>query len=140
MASTRPSAKLTGLRLVDDEHAALVAQLDRLEIGLAAGNTSDTEAALAFLLEYVLAHFAHEEAQLAASGWPGLAAHRALHADLSGRLDQLIAAHHAGDPGLPQAVAALLDGWLVAHINEADQEWATELFEDRLAATGAIKS
>ena len=137
MSSSRCAlCRLTGDPQVDREHASLVAQLDRLERDIQAGDHQDVAGTVSFLLAYVIEHFAHEEQLLAAAHWPGLEAHQVLHAELVARLDQMVNAHHQGEPGLSLAVAELLSEWLISHINTADQEWATAVMRPELTAAG----
>ena len=92
---------------------------------------------MTFLLAYVIEHFAHEEALLAAAHWPGLEAHKALHAEQVDRLEHLVKAHHQGEAGLGLAAAEMLSGWLIGHINTADQQWAKDVIRPALAVSGA---
>ena len=135
-SSRRALCRLTGDPQVDREHTSLVAQLDRLERDLQAGDQQDVAGTMSFLLAYVIEHFTNEEQLLAAAHWPGLAAHQVQHAELVARLDQMVKAHHQGEAGLSLAVAELLSGWLISHINTADQEWATEIVRPALTAAG----
>jgi hemerythrin len=132
-SSFRAYCRLTGNPQVDGEHASLVAQCDRLERDLRQGDADDAAGTVAFLLSYVIEHFTHEEALMAEAQWPGLAEHRAIHAEFVERLEHIVQAHHTGEPGLGVAVAELLSGWLISHINTADQEWAKDLLPDTQA-------
>jgi hemerythrin len=127
-SSFRAYCRLTGNAQVDYEHASLVAQFDRLERDLRQGDANDVAGTVAFLLSYVIEHFTHEEAVLAEAHWPGLAEHRVTHGEFIAQLEHFVQAHHAGEPGLGLAVAELLSGWLISHINTADQEWAKDMY------------
>ena len=55
----------------------------KLEKVLRAGHLAEVPAIVDFLQRYALEHFATEEREMAAAGYPGLAAHARLHSGSS---------------------------------------------------------
>ncbi len=73
----------SGHPLVDDEHRQLLEMANNLlDLSLSGSDLALLQPQLANLLAHVVKHFADEEAVLADTGYPELAAHAALHAEL----------------------------------------------------------
>lgn len=79
---------------------------------------------LATLCEHVKVHFREEEALMAAHAFPGLEAHRALHAEFTERLSQLLAGASAKTlDELADEISRLVGDWCNEHILTADREY-----------------
>lgn len=118
----------TGIQKIDRQHRALFAQLETLmtaihqDVALAR-----IPALLAFLANYVEEHFRDEETEMEASGYPGLAAHRAIHDRLREKVAALLLQFQKEPGVLNDAVLDFVTEWLVGHINGEDRRMAHHL-------------
>lgn len=115
----------TGVARIDEQHRELYRQVAALHEAMRAGHLAEVPAIVDFLQRYALEHFATEEREMAAAGYPGLAAHARLHQRF---VDDFLR-HKAvlvGDVA-PSAVVALshwLGEWLREHVRQVDGEMA----------------
>lgn len=113
-----------GIREIDDQHAQLVACLDRLALWVGKGQGFAAALdALQALNDYVETHFSYEERFLADHGYPKLDAHIAEHQRIRGELAKLnIAVLDGGD--ISEELLTLVREWIVSHIGVEDREYA----------------
>lgn len=138
-----------GVDALDTDHKMLVSLINQLADAIAAGEARALVASvLNGLLDYTVYHFGREEAMMAACAYPGLAAHRQVHADLLRRLHALRDAYRDNpDDGLESRVLAFMKTWLADHILGHDRQYAPAMagrgpdlarvddaFNERLAA------
>jgi hemerythrin len=113
-----------GVEAIDAQHRELFARVDAL-LRAAREGRGPVEAlhVLGFLGEYVVEHFALEEALMREGAYPGLAAHRAEHAALERRFAALRTsfARAGADDALAESIEAELCGWLVRHVAGTDR-------------------
>lgn len=115
----------TGIGIIDAQHQALFAAVNRLAASFTAGHSgTEVTECLAFLLAYTVEHFQTEEQYLRERGYPGLALHVALHQQLMQETRDLQARHQAGRL-VTIDVAIFLAEWLMHHIDEADMEYVS---------------
>ena len=115
----------TGVATIDRHHRAMFEELN----GFFARMTGGEGVAAARHMAEVLGgrmekHFAEEEGEMRARGYPGLAAHRSQHQVF---LQRLAALRRDVDAGLPQAGEALFSymaDWLQDHIGRKDKDFA----------------
>jgi hemerythrin len=83
-------------------------------------------AAIDFMRYYAASHFQAEEAFMRDHGYPGLAAHQALHTAFFNRLDALAddLAHFGPSQDLADRALDLTQDWLVDHITDEDVLYA----------------
>jgi hemerythrin len=118
----------TGVEKVDAQHQELYRQVARLHEAMRAGRLDDVPPIVEYLQRYALEHFATEEREMVASGYPGLSQHRRLHerfVDDFLRQKALLAVEIA-----PTAVVALsqwLGAWLRDHVRSVDVDLARHL-------------
>jgi hemerythrin len=81
----------TGIEKVDQQHRALFSQLETLMTAIHQ-DAAETRIPnlLAFLANYVEEHFRDEEIEMEATGYPGVAAHRAIHNGLREKVGVLL--------------------------------------------------
>jgi hemerythrin-like metal-binding protein len=113
-----------GIKDIDEQHAQLLACLDRLELWVGKGHGFPAALdALTTLGEYVAKHFQYEEDLLRARGYPKLdehiAEHRQISADLAALLQQVL---DGGD--ITEQLLAMLRLWITQHIGVEDREFA----------------
>lgn len=79
---------------------------------------------LVILCDHVKTHFREEEEMMAACAFPGLEAHRRLHAECRKMLVNLLTdARHMSLDQIADEVSRLIHGWIYNHILTADFEY-----------------
>jgi hemerythrin len=116
------SAYATGVRAIDADHMRLFALADGLHAALAQNSDkSDLRDRLAALIDHTRAHFAREERIMLGCDYPGIAAHRAEHEDLTGTALR-IQRHFLMDRSRLRAeTLRSLKEWLARHIETSDR-------------------
>ena len=120
-----------GVDDIDEQHRTLFAIVNGLAEVVCSRSEPDRLSALFRQLEeYAVRHFRDEEMLMAASGYPGLAKHRANHSAFVQVVADTKARHEAGTPpGLE--ILLFLNAWLIEHIQREDQA-AADFYLDRL--------
>ncbi|HEY0836970.1 MAG TPA: bacteriohemerythrin [Azospirillum sp.] len=116
---------------VDEQHRRLIDLINRLvACSTRQAGRDATFAALDALTAYVDEHFAEEERQMLACGYPDHAAHKADHDTMRGTIRTLRASvRSAGD--VFGATVAILPKWLERHLTTLDRDIAVFLAERR---------
>ncbi len=113
-----------GIASIDEQHQHLVGIVNDLH---AAMLRREGRMALAGtfcrLVEYTEYHFAHEEALFEIHGYAGAAGHRAQHAMLTARVQELRQQFEAGKVTITIEVMEFLRDWLRNHIAVSDREY-----------------
>ena len=114
-----------GVELVDNEHKELFKMVDDL---LEEGRTPESsEKALGFLSEYVVNHFAHEEALMEECNYPNTEEHKAEHERFVRALGELKRKYEnsGGSNKVIIEINQTAIGWLFNHIKVVDQRFST---------------
>lgn len=127
-----------GHQEMDGEHITLFALLNQLDINIGANDSATCVGdLLRALLSYISFHFAHEEALMAAYGYPNLPQHTSAHEALIAETCRL--GQRAGSVD-GKAVALEIRGfvrdWLPRHIREEDLRYSTHIREVDQATVG----
>ncbi|MDP7547800.1 MAG: bacteriohemerythrin [Alphaproteobacteria bacterium] len=114
---------------IDKEHWGLFALINELGDRRAQGAIqASIESTIEALVDYIDVHFEHEERLLQEANYPGLEAHKKLHAALSRQVnefrDDFLRAPEAFDH---DEFMAFLSNWLSEHIIIEDMEYAAFL-------------
>jgi hemerythrin len=75
------------------------------------------------LLAYTRDHFSAEEAMMASARYPGLAAHREKHRELTRKVEEFAARFERGEVTLNVQLLNFLRDWLTKHIEGTDREY-----------------
>lgn len=120
---------VTGLDRIDLDHQDLFRQLAELRAALRAGIRSEVTQTLAYVRSYVDSHFAREEREMLASGYPLYHVHRAAHGRLAREVRALEAewSQNAVSPVLADSVLEALSDWFEVHIMELDAQLVRHL-------------
>ena len=120
----------TGIALIDAQHRILLGQVDVL---MTAMHENDVDrhmpSLLAFLADYVDEHFQMEEERMAATGYPGIEGHRAIHDGMRRDVASLVERFEVNSQTLNEEVLDFLMDWLVKHINGEDRRLARHLHQ-----------
>ncbi len=115
----------TKVAFADEEHRVLFDLLNKLYDEATGGaERSAIGASLDALIAYVVDHFAHEEREMEAAGYAGLAAHKAEHDALVATCADLQKKFHAGEADVTDEVGQMVKGWLENHIPKFDMPYA----------------
>jgi diguanylate cyclase (GGDEF)-like protein/hemerythrin-like metal-binding protein len=111
---------MIGIEEIDKQHEGLLARMNSLwEALLAKQGHASLARGLAEMIRLLEAHFATEEAHMAAHPYPGSAAHRADHERALETARSLAA--HIDEQSLALGIRFLCD-WLLSHIRSYDSE------------------
>lgn len=125
----------TGYGVVDEQHRRLFALANELN-GCALAEEPDADrvaAAVYGLTDYVVEHFAAEEALMRLYDYDETGVHRMLHDQLTRDVLSLAARYFNGEELRPDAIAVFVADWLREHILEQDRR----LVEHVHASSGA---
>ncbi|MCK5356322.1 MAG: hemerythrin family protein [Methyloprofundus sp.] len=118
----------TKVGFADDEHKILFDLLNKLyDLATGGADRADIGSALDALIAYVVDHFAHEEKEMEAKGYGGLARHKEEHDALVGICADLQKKFHSGEADVTEETGALVKGWLDSHIPAFDMPYADAL-------------
>lgn len=79
------------------------------------------------LFEYARLHFSHEEARMAAVGFPDLESHAAEHHEFFQHVSDLYSRFLEGNPDVVAELPTFLRAWLVKHIQGTDRNYVPYL-------------
>jgi hemerythrin len=115
----------TGNAQIDAEHKQLFALAAGLHKAILEAHGHDVIGALlGKLISYTAGHFAHEEALMKATAYPGTATHVGHHHDLVKQVTTLQSEFAAGKALDTLAVMDFLKNWLRHHIGQEDKKLA----------------
>lgn len=119
----------TGNPVIDREHRELFQAVNQLMDSCDKGQgRASMEPAIQFLLNYVDKHFAHEEQLQQSTGYPGIAAHRAFHANYRATLRNIVAQIPAAGPSITDLMKLNAHiGVLITHIRTGDKKLGAHL-------------
>ena len=114
----------------DDQHKKLVELINQLFDAMKAGQGNIMLGTiLQSLISYTATHFKDEEQVMQANGYPDLAKHKAIHAELVKKVLDLQKKFQEQSAGgvLTMNVLSFLKEWLVTHIQGEDKKYGTYL-------------
>lgn len=114
-----------GIASIDEQHQRLFKIANRLHDAWQERHDHAAVCALfGELLDYTAYHFADEEREMAALGYPDLARHRGYHEKLARQVRSYHERLAAREPGIEPRLLEFLRIWLVAHVLGTDKEIA----------------
>jgi hemerythrin len=118
----------TGIAKIDAQHRDLYGQVAALHESMRTGRLEQVGETLEFLQRYALEHFATEEGEMAAAGYPGLAEHRRLHQRfVEDFLRQKAALTAQTTASAVVELSQWLTDWLRDHVRRVDGDMARHL-------------
>jgi hemerythrin len=125
-----------GVPSIDAQHMKLVAVLNELFDALSHGHGAGMLGKVVDnLVAYIAIHFAYEERLMDKAAYPGVAAHKKEHADLTRRVLAIQAkARGAPDDGFALSIELLelVKHWLINHIMVSDKKFGPHLAARRI--------
>jgi hemerythrin len=113
----------TGLPVIDDQHRALFAAINRVAESYRTGSSSaEVKSCMNFLVDYIIRHFRDEEAHMKLAGFPKFLAHVGQHGQLFAKVKHL-QARMDDDQCITMEVTIFLADWLKHHIQGMDMDF-----------------
>lgn len=113
------------VHLLDSQHKRLFAVLQELQDAMIAGHGKQAAGRLLErLIDYTVNHFATEKALLEKCKFPGLAAQRSQHHDLTQPVLALKKEFDTGVGNVTPQLMSFLQDWLKNHIKKMDQGYS----------------
>jgi hemerythrin len=114
-----------GVEALDNQHKSLMKVLNELHAASMRGKASEVAGPLIRQMVSIAGeHFSAEERLMESTGFPGLAAHRAIHQELAGKVAEFVARHEKGDTTMYTQLLYFMRDWLSKHMQSEDQEYA----------------
>jgi hemerythrin len=119
----------TGNEMIDSQHRGIFELARKLHEACSECTLGGDEIADAVygLSDYVVEHFADEEALMEAAHYPELSVHRGLHQSLTGKVLSITTRYFQGEDTSPETLAPFLADWLRTHIMEEDRRFIATL-------------
>jgi len=113
----------TNVEIIDEQHKILIKYINLLlKLGTRAAEQPEIEKSLQFLGNYVIKHFADEEALQAKNNYPRYETHHSLHAQFMEDYKELVKSYN--DSGASKALMLQVNrsvvAWVIHHIQEED--------------------
>ena len=124
-----------GIEQIDAEHKSLVRMVNEMLEACKTGQAKEAGSeALAFLADYVVTHFAHEEWCMIQSNYPDYKKHKRIHEDFATNFLSLKNTHDTSDDTLAISleINRTLTSWLLNHIKVTDFRFAQYYKENML--------
>ena len=113
---------------IDRQHRKLFDLLNELYAAMQEGQADQVVGkVLDRVVDYTVLHFAHEERLFTQYGYPGAAAHRDEHAQLTAQAKGLAERLKSGKGDVPVSTLKFLCDWLSRHILGSDKGYAAFL-------------
>jgi hemerythrin len=117
-----------GVTAMDNQHKQLVSLVNQLYDAMRqAKGDAVIGTILPSLVLYTKSHFAAEEKIMKDADFPGLAAHQALHHQLTKQAGELLEKIKAGKMVPTVSLATFLKDWLVNHIQGQDKQYGKHI-------------
>ena len=111
----------TGIASIDAQHQGLFFIGAELYAAMSAGQAREQmDRILTRLVQYTAAYFAHEERLMQLHGYPGYAAHKAQHDDMTRQVSQFYQEFQSGQIAISIRLLSFVEDWLHRHIGESD--------------------
>jgi len=111
-----------GIPVVDGQHHRIVDYINEI-YALEGDDRATVQRIVDDLIDYTFSHFAFEETLMEEAGYEALAIHKETHLAFRKRVDQLKTRFVAGE-NIASDLAALLETWLIHHIQNDDTSYA----------------
>lgn len=109
----------------DAQHKQLFRLIEQLHEAMKTGQSkARMSGILGELGNYTKTHFALEERELLAIGYPEFGVHAAEHRKFTNKIDELSANFASGVAGISVELMEFLNNWLVQHICAVDQKYS----------------
>ncbi len=125
MGFTWTKSLMTGIKAVDDEHQALIEQVEKLYEAMSSGQGNKrVKEILDFIERYTKEHFQHEEKLYEKYAYPDLKRHKEIHRKFIADFEPLkeMALSHSEDKTNAIKINKVAMNWLMNHIGKEDKK------------------
>lgn len=120
---------------LDTDHQRLIALFNELAYSRLSGNRQVIGLVLSDLSEYTQRHFRREEEIMASFGYPDLAAHKRIHAQIEQKVERVRWEFQQGvRDELQDELLVFMTTWLFDHILHTDKDYASVLPDELLSS------
>ena len=124
-----------GSPAIDGDHQTLVSLMNQLFEAREASQSGEVVGSVfTVLVEYTINHFYREERLMELGSYPDLPAHRAEHADLTGKVQGFMDRYAGGNDVVVDELCEFLKDWLVGHILAVDTRYKPYVVDLKLSA------
>lgn len=117
-----------GVPTMDDQHKVLLRLINRLaDLTESGGGGASIRIVLGQLVDYTRFHFKDEEALMQRHGFPGIEAHRKIHAGFVAEVERLASTVGGGSQVDAASLLPVLKEWLVEHIQGTDKVYGAHV-------------
>jgi len=116
---------IVGVSKIDEQHRKLVGAIDQLmEACMQGKGRAVIDETLTFTVSYTTVHFRDEEELQAKYAYPGMVAHKMLHAKFIKDISELLRELERDGPSvaLTSKISKALVDWLIKHISTEDKK------------------
>jgi hemerythrin len=114
-----------GFEALDNQHKAMMRTLNELHAAAMRGRAHKVAGPLLRqIVSLTNEHFSAEEGLMESTGYPGLAAHRDQHRELSGKIAEFVSRHKSGDAAVYTPLLYFVRDYQTKHMQSEDQEYA----------------
>ena len=114
-----------GIKTLDDQHQAMMKTLNELHAASLQGKAQQVAGPiLDKLMSLASEHFSAEEKLMESIKFPGLAAHRAQHREMAGRVAEISARHKTGDASVYVPFLYFMRDYQTKHMQTEDRDYA----------------
>ena len=119
-----------GIASIDTQHRKLIELINSLQTAVDYSTGEEFERkALDELVDYTKTHFKYEEGLMEQNDYPDFDAHRASHASMIAKVDEVLEAYRQDQEGAIQQALDFLKDWLINHINGTDKQYSRYLID-----------
>lgn len=113
-----------GVEALDNQHKAMMSVLNELHAASMRGEAQQVAGPLLSKLASIATeHFSAEVRLMESVSFPGLAAHRAKHEELSAKFREFVSRHEKGDTTVYTPLLYFVRDWQTKHMQTEDQEY-----------------
>ncbi|MBU7007425.1 bacteriohemerythrin [Phosphitispora fastidiosa] len=124
---------ITGIRLIDDQHKALVQLINNLHDAMMIGKGKQAVSkVIQELVDYTVSHFSTEEKFMIKYSYPWMLPHRSEHKKFVDKVSEFQKGYNEGKMSLSIEIMNFLKDWLVNHIQSTDKKLGPFLSEKGL--------
>jgi hemerythrin-like metal-binding protein len=119
-----------GVEALDNQHKALINLLNEFHAASMRGEAKKVAGPLiSKMVSLAKEHFSNEERMMESTKYPGLAEHRAIHQELTGKVGEFVSRHEKGDTTMYASLLYFMRDWLNNHMQTEDHKYAPWLKE-----------
>ncbi len=114
----------TGIANIDNQHKMLFSLIEKLSRSIAEKKTEKViQSVTANLTNYIIEHFADEEALMISENYPDYKKHKSIHEDLVIKAAEIVEQYHNKELVMTSPLVVFLMDWINEHIKKEDMDF-----------------